>query len=244
MSPDTSWRLGLWGGGGGGGGAARLRWDAEAAVKAGNKEDSEVVPEGRVRGSAGGFGGAHGGVRDRAQDAEGGGLGFGLGSPLASARQRPFHTMSRGSNRCGSLRGFLSLACSALDASQTALAPVVLSQHSCKLALAAALLQPPSYRRGACHAAHSSPRCQACVRSRLPSGSRSFLDACAAGRRSACPLAGARREPRHDSSLCGLPTLTAGAQVGEDGGCDRTCTVQVGCRRCAPQLRACAGADA
>ena len=37
---------------------------------------------------------------------------------------------------------------------------------------------------------------------------------------------------------------TAGAQVGEDGGCDRTCTVQVGCRRCAPQLRACAGADA
>ena len=39
VSPDTSWRLGLRSGGGGG--AARLRWDAEATVKAGGKEDSE-----------------------------------------------------------------------------------------------------------------------------------------------------------------------------------------------------------
>ena len=68
MSPDTSLRLGLRSGGGGG--AARLRWDAEAAVKAGGKEDGEVVPEGRVGCSAGGFGRAHGRGRDSAQDAE------------------------------------------------------------------------------------------------------------------------------------------------------------------------------
>jgi hypothetical protein len=49
-------------------GAARLRWDAEAAVKAGGKEDGEVVPEGRVGCSAGGFGRAHGRGRDSAQD--------------------------------------------------------------------------------------------------------------------------------------------------------------------------------
>ena len=69
MSPDTSLRLGLRSGGGGGG-AARLRWDAEAAVKAGGQEDGEVVPEGRVGCSAGGFGRAHGRGRDSAQDAK------------------------------------------------------------------------------------------------------------------------------------------------------------------------------
>jgi hypothetical protein len=36
VSPDTSLRLGLRSGGGGG--AARLRWDAEAAVKAGEEK--------------------------------------------------------------------------------------------------------------------------------------------------------------------------------------------------------------
>ncbi len=39
-------------------------------MKAGGKEDGEIVPEGRVGCSAGGFSRAHGRGRDSAQDAE------------------------------------------------------------------------------------------------------------------------------------------------------------------------------
>jgi hypothetical protein len=58
-------------------------------VKAGGKEDGEVVPEGRVGCSTGGFGRAHGRGRDSAQDAEDDGVDLGDVNAAACMVRQP-----------------------------------------------------------------------------------------------------------------------------------------------------------